>query len=87
MHPPEDAAAQAEQAIRNVRTLLEEAGSGLAHGCRVTTYLTERAYRVPVDNALAPYLRGIPTCGTGLIVRGLAAPEMKVEIDVDAVIP
>jgi hypothetical protein len=32
-------------------------------------------------------LKGIHPCGTGLIVRGLALPEMLVEIDIDAVIP
>ena len=38
----EDAAGQAEQAMRNVKVLLEEAGSSLEHICRVTTYITDR---------------------------------------------
>src|SRR5712691_13482168 len=84
---PQDAAGQAAQAMRNVTQLLEEAGSSLAHICKVTTYITDRAYRVPVYNMVGRYLKGIPTVATGLIVKGLAMPEMKVEIDVDAVIP
>jgi enamine deaminase RidA (YjgF/YER057c/UK114 family) len=36
---------QAEQAMRNVKQLLEEAGSKLAHVCKVTVYITDRAYR------------------------------------------
>jgi enamine deaminase RidA (YjgF/YER057c/UK114 family) len=84
---PEDAAAQADQAMQNVKLLLEEAGSSLEHICKVTTYITDRAYRVPVYNTVGAYLKGIPTAGTGLIVKGLAMPEMKMEIDVDAVIP
>lgn len=83
----EDAAGQAEQAMQNVKVLLEEAGSSLEHICRVTTYITDRAYREPVYNMVGPFLKGIPTAGTGLIVKGLAMPEMKVEIDIDAVIP
>lgn len=83
----EDAAAQADQAMQNVKLLLKEAGSSLEHICKVTTYITDRAYRVPVYNAVGRYLKGIPTTGTGLIVKGLALPEMKVEIDVEAVIP
>jgi len=87
MTAPEDAAAQAEQAMQNVKQLLEEAGSSLEHVCKVTTYITDRAYRVPVYNVVGRYLKGIPTVSTGLIVKGLARPEMKMEIDVDAVIP
>ena len=83
----EDAAVQADQAMRNVQTLLEEAGSSLEHICKVTTYITDRAYRVPVYGVVGRYLKDIPTVGTGLVVKGLAKPEMKVELDVDAVIP
>jgi enamine deaminase RidA (YjgF/YER057c/UK114 family) len=84
---PEDAAAQAAQAMRNVTQLLEEAGSSLEHICKVTTYITDRAYRVPVYNTVGHFLTGIPTTATGLIVKGLAMPEMKMEIDIEAVIP
>lgn len=87
MRAPEDAGTQADQAMQNVKHLLEEAGSSLEHMCKVTTYITDRAYRKPVYTAVGRYLQGIPTVGTGLVVKGLATPEMKMEIDVDAVIP
>jgi enamine deaminase RidA (YjgF/YER057c/UK114 family) len=83
----EDPAAQAEQAMESAKTLLEEAGSSLEHVCKVTTYISDRAYREPVYNVVGRHLKGIPTVGTGLIVKGLAMPEMKVELDIDAVIP
>jgi enamine deaminase RidA (YjgF/YER057c/UK114 family) len=67
--------------------LLAEAGASLGHICKITTYITDRAYREPVYNVVGRYLKGIPTVGTGLIVKGLAMPELKMEIDVDAVIP
>ena len=36
---------------------------------------------------MAEHLRGNHTVGTGLIVKGLALPQMQVEIDLEAVIP
>ena len=50
-------------------------------------YITDRGYREAVYNVIGRHLKGIHPCGTGLIVRGLALPEMLVEIDIDAVIP
>ena len=84
---PADPAAQAAQAMENARALLEEAGSSLDHVTMVTTYLTDPAYRVPVYKTVGEHLRGNHTVGTGLIVKGLALPEMKVEIDLEAVVP
>lgn len=87
MIDPNDAAAQADQAMQNAKILLEEAGSSLDDVCKVTTYLTDSAYRTGVYNVVGEHLRGNPTVATGLIVKGLAMPEMKVEIDLEAVIP
>ena len=84
---PNDVAEQAKQAMRNAEQILEEAGSSLEHVCKVITYITDRAYRKPVYEVVGEYLRGIPTVGTGLVVKGLAEPEMKVEIDLEAEIP
>ena len=38
-----DPAAQADQAMKNVKLLLEEAGATLADICKITTYITGRA--------------------------------------------
>ena len=83
---PEDAAAQAEQAMQNVKTLLEEAGSSLNDICKITTYIADRAYREPVYQVVGRYLKGVFPVGTGLIVDGFANPRILVEIDVDAVV-
>jgi enamine deaminase RidA (YjgF/YER057c/UK114 family) len=82
-----DPAAQAENAMQCVKTLLEEAGSRLEHICKVTIYITDRAYREPVYQVVGKWLKGIYPVSTGLIVSGLARPEYLMEIDVDAVIP
>ncbi|MGH6927293.1 MAG: RidA family protein [Dongiaceae bacterium] len=78
---------QAEQAMRNVKQLLEEAGSKLAHICKITVYITDRAYRESVYQEIGKWLKGVYPCSTGLIVQGLARPEWVMEIDVEAVIP
>ncbi len=82
-----DAGAQAEQAMRNVETLLDEAGADLAHITRITVFITDRAYRDPVYQAIGMALKGVFPCSTGLIVKGLARPYMNMEIDVEAVVP
>lgn len=82
-----DPGAQAEQAMRNVAQLLEEAGSELSHICKITIYVTDRAYREPVYRAIGKALKGVFPVSTGLIVQGLAQPEWLMEIDVIAVIP
>ncbi|MEX2650221.1 MAG: RidA family protein [Alphaproteobacteria bacterium] len=82
-----DAAAQADQAMRNVKQLLEEAGSKLDHICKITVYITDRAYREPVYQSIGKWLKGVYPCSTGLIVNGLARPEWVMEIDVEAVVP
>ena len=43
-----DPAAQAEQAMQNVKQLLDEAGSDLSHIVKTTTYITDPRFREPV---------------------------------------
>src|SRR4029453_3110278 len=43
-----DAAAQATQAMANIKTLLEEARAGLDDICKITIYIVDRAYREAV---------------------------------------
>ena len=82
-----DATAQAENAMSCVKTLLEESGAKLEHICKVTIYITDRSYREVVYEVVGRWLKGIHVCSTGLIVKGLALPEMMMEIDVEAMIP
>ncbi len=83
-HGVGDAAAQAEQACRCIKALLEEAGATMQDVCKLTVYYTDRAWREPVWGVLAKHFRDVYPCATGLIVAGLALPEMLVEIDVIA---
>jgi enamine deaminase RidA (YjgF/YER057c/UK114 family) len=82
-----DPAAQAEQAMANVKTLLKEQGAKLEDICKITVYITDRAFREPVYRVVGKWLKGVFPVSTGLIVQGLARPEWVMEIDVWAVIP
>ncbi len=82
-----DPEAQAEQAMRNVKQLLEEAGSSLDHTCKITIYLTDWEYREPVYRVVGKWLKGVFPVSTGVVVSGLAKPEWLMEIDVIAVMP
>ncbi len=80
-----DPAAQADQAMRNVDQLLREAGSRLEDICKITVYITDRAYREAVYTQIGKWLKGVFPVSTGLIVQGLARPEWVMEIEVIAV--
>ena len=82
-----DPAAQAERAMENVKELLEEAGSGMQDICKITTYVTEQAYRAEVYPVIARHLKGVNPTSTGIVARALANSELDFEIDVFAVIP
>jgi len=82
-----DAGAQARQAVDNVRVLLAQAGADLSHAVRLVTYVTDRAYLEPVLGVVQPAFAGTPAVATELVVKGLAAPEILMEIDVHAVLP
>jgi enamine deaminase RidA (YjgF/YER057c/UK114 family) len=82
-----DPAAQAEQAMRNIKQLLTEAGATLEHICKITIYLTDPRIREPVYRVVGSWLTGVFPVSTGIVVAGLARPEWLVEIDVIAVIP
>jgi enamine deaminase RidA (YjgF/YER057c/UK114 family) len=79
---PEDAAAQADLALTNLATLLREAGSDMDEVCKITVYISDRAYRAAVYPAIGKHFRGIHPVSTGLIVNGFARPEILFEIDV-----
>ena len=79
---PEDAAAQADLALRNLATLLAEAGSGMDDVCKITVYISDRAYRQAVYPVIGQHFRGVHPVSTGLIVNGFARPEIVFEIDV-----
>ena len=84
---PNEPGAQADQAMRNIKHVLEDSGSKLEHIVKATVYVTDVRHREAVYGAMAKWMKGIHYCSTGVTVTALARPEWVVEIDVHAVIP
>jgi len=51
-----DIAVQAEQVFKNLNTLLEEAGYGLEHVCKITVFLTDMSDRQAFAEIRKKYL-------------------------------
>ncbi len=87
MHGAGDPAAQAAQAMDNAAVLLNEAGVALADVVKATVFVTDRAYLPRVTDVVLRRLNGITPCFTALIVKGLASPELLMEVDITALAP
>ena len=75
---------QAEQAMRNVETLLADAGAHMSDVAKATVYVTDRAFLGEVNEAVMRRLPSAPAL-TSVIVKGLASPELLMEVDVTAI--
>jgi enamine deaminase RidA (YjgF/YER057c/UK114 family) len=82
-----DAVAQARQAMDNVEVLLGEAGAGLADVVKATVFVTDRTFLPGVSAVVLDRLKGHAPAFSALIVKGLASPELLMEVDITAVIP
>ena len=80
-----DPAAQAEQVMTNIETLLAEADASVQNVVSCTVYLTDIRHREPVYRVLGQHLTGVYPVFTGLVVSALARPEWLVEVTVIAV--
>lgn len=81
-----DPVKQTEQAMSNIKLLLEEAGSRLEDIVKVTVYIVDPRYREDVYRTMGKWLKGVFPVSTGIVVQALARPEWLVEIDATAVI-
>lgn len=77
----DDAAAQTEQILKNLDTLLRAAGAGFGDVLKVTVYLTDVADRASINPVRQRYFGSAKPASTLVGVRELALPGMKVEIE------
>ena len=87
----DDFVGQVDQALRNVRAVLEAAGAGPEHLTRMTWYVTDRAAYLADTRALGrvwrdTFGRHYPAM-TLVVVAGLLEERAKVEIEATAVVP
>jgi enamine deaminase RidA (YjgF/YER057c/UK114 family) len=80
-----DVVAQTQQAMTNVETLLAEAGAGLGNVAKAVIYVTESDFVAPVNKAVLDRFGSTPPALTTVVVKGLASPELLMEIDITAI--
>jgi enamine deaminase RidA (YjgF/YER057c/UK114 family) len=78
---PEHAAAQAEQAFANIDACLAAAGCTRAQIVRLSVFLTEAEYRQDYMRVRDAWVADPPPASTLLIVKALALPACKIEIE------
>ena len=81
-----DASSQAEQAMDNVAVLLGEAGARLSDVVKATVYVTDRAFLPGVSDVILARLSGASPAFSAFIIKGLASPELLMEVDITAVV-
>ena len=80
----EDAGAQADLALRNLALLLQEAGGSLDDICKITVYISDRAYRSAVYPMIGKHLGDVRPVSTGIVTTAFARPDILFELDVVA---
>ncbi len=86
MHGAGNPQAQAEQAMRNVAQLLGEAGAQMGDVTKATVFVTDRAYLSSVTETVLRHLGPAAPCLSTLIIKGLASPELAMEVDITAMV-
>jgi enamine deaminase RidA (YjgF/YER057c/UK114 family) len=78
---PTSCAEQAEACFANILAILAEAGMGPDDLVRLNTYLTDPADRAAFGPVRDRHVASPPPASTLVIVRALARPEFKIEIE------
>jgi 2-iminobutanoate/2-iminopropanoate deaminase len=81
---PEDFAAQAEQAWRNIRAILAAADMAIENIVRVNHYLTRPSDLGTYREMMGPLLGDARPASTLLVVQALARPSFLIEVEVIA---
>ncbi|HSK10984.1 MAG TPA: Rid family detoxifying hydrolase [Vicinamibacterales bacterium] len=82
-----DVAAQTEQVFRNIRAILEAAGTDLAHVVRCGVFLVDMADFPQMNEVYARVFGGHRPARTTVQVAALPHPDLRVEIDAVAYLP
>ncbi len=81
----DDARSQATQAFENIKRILADAGGTMDDIVQMRIYVTDIDDVKLVQEARTPFITDVPP-GTILVVKSLAAPFLKVELEAVAVL-
>lgn len=81
-----DAAAQADQVMKNIGALLEAAGATFENIVKLNVFLTDMRYSPAVGQVRRRYMREPFPASTSVQVVALADPELLLEIEAIAVL-
>ena len=84
---PADAHGQALAALRTIGAALAEAGTDLRHVVRTRMFVVGAEHCDAVGRAHAEVLGSVRPAASMLVVAGLIAPGLLVEIEAEAVLP
>jgi 2-iminobutanoate/2-iminopropanoate deaminase len=83
--PPDGVAAQTLAAIANLNAVLATAGMNASNIAKMTIYLTDADDMGAFSQAAAGALPSPPPATTLLVVKALAMPQLRIEIEATAV--
>lgn len=81
----DDFETQVRQTLENLRTVLEQAGTGLDAVVKLTIYLTDMSRLRELTRIKGEFFAGEQPASTAVGVTALARPEMMVEVEAVAV--
>jgi enamine deaminase RidA (YjgF/YER057c/UK114 family) len=84
---PADCAGQARLCFDNIKAILAEAGMGLEHIVKLTTFVTAREHLKPYMEVRNQLFADPYPASTLMIVAGFARPEFVVEVEAIAAAP
>ena len=84
---PDDIRAQTRMTFENIQLVLGAGGATLKDVVRATVYLTDREEMDAMNEEYEKVFRPNLPARTCVIVSGLVAPNLKIEVEVTAVIP
>src|SRR4051812_9568655 len=76
-----DPAHQTRVALDNIRHMMELAGGTLDDVVKIIVYVTDVKFRPAVYGEINKAFKGVKPASTGIVVAGLAMPELLMEID------